>query len=245
MLGRANRMATQGRRFNSLPIARPIAPALRGHGTRIAVAPNGLAYWQYPDYARVMDFPEEPPRKRCKRYDVPGDAHYLTFSCFQRRPFFSRQRTRDWFLVALDAARSTQSFDIWAFVVMPEHVHLLIFPRPRATIRAILTAVKLPVARRAVAWVRRYKPAFLQAMADVEPTGKACYRFWQRGGGYDRNLWSIPDIHQKIDYIHANPVRRGLVQRPQDWPWSSFRAWEDSVDEPIRIDRGSLPPLDL
>ena len=66
-----------------------------------------------------------------------------------------------------------------------------------------------------------------------KPDGRHSLRFWQRGGGYDRNLWSAREIRRKIDYIHANPVRHGLVARPEDRPWSSWRAWRAGTDEPV------------
>jgi putative transposase len=80
-------------------------------------------------------------------------------------------------------------------------------------------------------------------MADVQPSGKCSHRFWQRGGGYDRNIRTVKEMHEKIAYIHANPVRRGLVERVADWPWSSWRAWDEGIDDPLSIDRESLPPL--
>ncbi len=57
-------------------------------------------------------------------------------------------------------------------------------------------------------------------MAD-EHQGRVTYRFWQRGGGYDRTLTNAATIANAIDYIHLNPVRDGLCQRPEDWVWSS------------------------
>jgi putative transposase len=78
-------------------------------------------------------------------------------------------------------------------------------------------------------------------MADAQPNGLVRYRFWQRGGGYDRNIWSLGEVLEKVRYIHENPLRRGLVDRPEQWPWSSWRAWECGVDEPLPIDRHSLP----
>ena len=89
--------------------------------------------------------------------------------------------------------------------------------------------------------------ALLREMADIAPDGQASYRFWQRGGGYDRNLWSPEEIHEKIHYIHANPVRRGLVVRPEDWPWSSVHDYTGSTNRPMAtpsspsIDRVLLP----
>jgi putative transposase len=70
------------------------------------------------------------------------------------------------------------------------------------------------------------------------------YRFWQRGGGYDRNLRTTRDIHEKIQYIHNNPVRRGLVDRPGDWAWSSYGMWEDGHDGVVGLDWESLPALE-
>ena len=184
-------------------------------------------------------------RKRCKRWDVPGEAHYLTFSCFERRAFLSKDRSRQWFLSALACARSRNPFDLWAYVIMPEHVHLLILPHDAITISSILTSIKQPVTRRALAWMRENQPSFLRVMADAQPNGKVSHRFWQRGGGYDRNLWTTKETHEKLCYIHENPVRRGLVSRAEDWQWSSYRAWEEGIDEPIAIDRESLPPLEM
>ena len=80
-------------------------------------------------------------------------------------------------------------------------------------------------------------------MLDIQPNGKKTLRFWQRGGGYDRNILSVDELHEKIKYIHNNPVRRELVTCPADWEWSSYRAWEHGVDKPLQIDRNTFPPL--
>jgi putative transposase len=127
---------------------------------------------------------------------------------------------------------------------MPEHAHLLILPAEDVSISSILYQIKKPVTTWAVSWVRRNSQSFLNNMLDRQPSGKSSYRFWQRGGGYDRNLRSVADIHEKIRYMHENPVRRGLVARACQWQWSSWRAWEEGIDKPIRIDRESLPPLE-
>ncbi|MCA9235524.1 MAG: hypothetical protein KDA44_08625 [Planctomycetales bacterium] len=64
-------------------------------------------------------------------------------------------------------------------------------------------------------------------------------------GGYDRNLRSVRDVHEKIRYVHENPVRRGLVATAVDWPWSSARAGATGGDEPLPIDRRSVPRLTI
>jgi putative transposase len=63
-------------------------------------------------------------RKTCRRYDQPGDAHYLTFSCFRRQPFLSGRVAPVWLIDSINAARAKCPFDLWAFVFMPQHVHL-------------------------------------------------------------------------------------------------------------------------
>ncbi len=182
-----------------------------------------------------------PHHKTCKRYDIPGQAHCLTFSCFARQPFFTRERTCTWMLEAMDRGRQRGLFHLWAYVIMPEHVHVVLLPGGQIRISQILSTIKQSLSKRALLWVRKNAPEFLPRMEDRQPNGDVSYRFWQRGGGYDRNLRSARDVHEKIAYIHANPVRRGLVEHPGDWAWSSYRSWMSETDEPIPIDRESLP----
>jgi putative transposase len=146
-------------------------------------------------------------------------------------------------LDALQRGRSQRKFDLWAYVVMPEHVHVVLLPQPGVRISAILTTLKQSVSKRAILWLKENNPAFLTRLEDCSPAGRRSHHFWQRGGGYDRNLRTVSDIHEKIDYTHNNPVRRGLVTRAADWRWSSCHAWESGEDDPIPVDRESLPPL--
>src|SRR5437879_574136 len=92
-------------------------------------------------------------RKTVKHYDNPGEAHFLTFSCYDRLPLLSKDRTRWWFVEALEEARRKESFDLWAWVIMPEHVHLLIWPRKAVyRMKDILTALKRPVGTKAITY---------------------------------------------------------------------------------------------
>jgi len=181
-------------------------------------------------------------RKTCHRYNHSGHAHALTFSCFGGQPFLDRDRTRQWMLHAIKPAQMEHALDIWAFVIMPEHVHLLFHPREtRYDVSRILTTLKQSVAKRAMHFVKASAPSFLPRMTDKHPNGKTTIRFWQRGGGYDRNLWSPGYIWETIEYIHDNPVRRGLCNRPEDWPWSSAVDYSASRSGLIPIAFESLP----
>jgi len=123
---------------------------------------------------------------------------------------------------------------------MPEHTHVVLLPHDHVRISSILASLKLSVTKKAVNWVRENKPSFLAQMEQREG-GKVYHRFWLRGGGHDRNLRSARDVHEKIRYVHANPVRRGLVAQPEDWAWSSARAHLYGVNEPIPIDFDTIP----
>ena len=184
-------------------------------------------------------------RKTRKCLDVPGDAHFLTFSTFQRLPLLTKEITCRWMAEAIDLSRSKNAFDLWAWVIMPEHVHLVVCPQPETKISSILATMKTSVSRRAIQWLKLNSPEFLVQIKDTQPNGKSSYRFWQRGGGYDRNLRSVRDIHEKIFYVHQNPVVRGLVSKSIDYPWSSAKSWECKVDSPLKINRETLPSLTI
>ncbi len=175
-------------------------------------------------------------RKTCQRWNVPWDAHELTFSCYRRQAFLSKDRTRKYLADAVNRARAKMGFHVWAYVMMPEHAHLLIWPAKEVySISAILKAVKQSVSRRAVAWLKANNPSGLRWLA-TGYTDKP-YQFWQDGGGYDRNVRNSKALRDIFTYIHNNPVKRGLVSQPEDWKWSSARDWASLAVGPIPIDK--------
>jgi putative transposase len=186
-----------------------------------------------------------PSRFAAKRVSVttfPATPTTSRFSCFHRRPFLFRDRTRGWMVDAIALTRERHRVDLWAWVIMPEHIHLLICPRePEYSISRILSTLKQPVSKRAILFVENEARSFIPQLTDRQPNGKESLRFWQRGGGYDLNLWRPEKVWEKIDYLHANPVRRGLVERPEDWVWSSYRDHAGIGHVPLPIDRESLP----
>ena len=119
-----------------------------------------------------------PHRKRVHSYNIPGHAHELTFSCLRQLPLLSRDRTRRWFVDAMEDACREHVLALWAYVIMPEHVHVLLWPRqPAYEVRLIRTALKVSVQRKALKFLRQRAPAFLDRLKDVQPNGKVYYRF--------------------------------------------------------------------
>jgi putative transposase len=166
--------------------------------------------------------------RRRRAINEPGHAHELTFSCYRRFRFLSAERPCRWLAEAIDRARTKHDFALWAFVFMPDHAHLIIHPRrPGYSISAILQAIKQPVGRRAVAYLEAHAPHWLPRITRHRG-GAAERRFWQSGGGYDRNVEEPRTLWSMIDYVHLNPVRRGLVARTADWRWSSAGWFEDA-----------------
>jgi putative transposase len=150
-----------------------------------------------------------------KRFQEARCLHFVTFSCYQRAPLLSTPRARDVFEQTLERARRWYGFYVAGYVVMPEHVHLLITEPGRAKLAVALQMLKQNVARK----VR-------------EPEGGS---FWQ-ARYYDFNVWSEAKRIEKLRYIHRNPVRRGLVTSPEQWPWSSFRHYLSGADGIVEIE---------
>jgi len=126
---------------------------------------------------------------------------------------------------------------------MPEHVHIVIWVPNAVKLMEILKSLKGSVSRRALYWVRRNAPESLGTFRHVTDGGVVQYRFWLPGGGFERFLRSDRDVHEKIRYCHNNPVKRGLVERAEDWEWSSYRAYITGLDEPIALDREHIPTI--
>ena len=153
-----------------------------------------------------------------KRYQDSGQFHFVTFSTYRRLPFLNQPWIRDLFVDCLEQTRSKYRFQIFGYVVMPEHVHLLVSEPEKGLLATAIQALKIAVARRAT----RYRPG------NEVP-------LWQKRY-YDHNLRSHQSFTNKLRYIHRNPVKRGLAARPEDWRWSSFRHYAMREFGPVEIE---------
>jgi REP-associated tyrosine transposase len=166
-----------------------------------------------------MDFRSRLNRPRA--YNDPGHAHELTFSCFRRLKMLAKDRSCEWLARAVADACRDLNYSLWAYVFMPEHTHLIVCPRDHPYDTSdFLKQVKEPVSREAVQFLKRNSPEWLLRIQKKH--GKSVeHHFWQPGRGFDRNILKGRTLQEMIDYVHLNPVRRGLVEFARDWKWSS------------------------
>jgi putative transposase len=184
--------------------------------------------------------PGENDFRTIRHFDLPYEAHELTFSCYRRQRFLARDRTREYLVEAIVQAQAKHPFHLWAYVFMPEHVHILVWPPQEGLkVESFLKCVKQSVGRRAIQYLRRHNPEGLPLLSTGEK--RVPYRFWQDGPGFDRNVLSRTTLHHMVDYIHNNPIRRGLCACAEDWKWSSAADWAGLGPGPLRLDKDSYP----
>ena len=119
---------------------------------------------------------------------------------------------------------------------MPEHVHLLVAPRERdVPIGRFQGEVKEKTARLAIAWLEANARHWLPKIT-VREGSRTRRRFWQPGGGYDRNVDSSDTLVNVVNYIHINPVKRRLVEKPEQWPWSSAEWYAGTTSALVEMD---------
>lgn len=146
------------------------------------------------------------------RYQQSGGFHFITFSCYHRLPYLSTVSARNLFEKSLEVMRVRYAFFIIGYVLMPEHVHLLVTEPKKALLSKAIQALKLSVSVQS-----RERP------------------FWQPRD-YDFNVHSEDKPGEKLAYMHRNPVKRGLVEKPEDWQWSSFKHYATGKQGTVEIE---------
>jgi len=176
------------------------------------------------------------------RFHQTGQSHFVTFCCYHRHRLLTTDESRRTFESALERVRRSYRLHVYGYVVMPEHVHLLLSepqrdassggsaplkpkdglsghfhppqtPQP-TTLADALKSLKQGVSRRLI--------------GDAE-------HFWQKRY-YDFNIRTYPQFVEKLRYIHRNPVKAGLCERPEDWEWSSFRHYATGYEGRVEIE---------
>jgi putative transposase len=159
-----------------------------------------------------------PNAQRLHRHYGTGHLHFITSSCYARRPLLGTPSRRNLFLQILEQTRLRRSFVVVGYVVMPEHIHLLISEPEQGTPSTITQVLKQRFARRVLGDLRR-RGNQSQALLWQEMLDSG--HVWQRRF-YDFVVRTEIKKIEKLKYIHRNPVSRGLVLEPEEWVWSSF-----------------------
>lgn len=152
-----------------------------------------------------------------RRYQQEGHDHFITFSCYGRKPYLNTPPARDTFLKSLELTRKRYNFEVLGYVVMPEHVHLLVSESRDKPLATAIQALKLSVSKLSTQhpfWLTRY---------------------------YDFNIFSHNKLVEKLHYMHMNPVVRGLVSAPDSWPYSTYRHYAFNESTPVRITHPESP----
>ena len=169
----------------------------------------------------------EPHRKRIRHFHEPGDIHELTFSCYRRLPLLTNNAWRTKLSRTIDEACRLLGCHLAAFVYMPEHVHLLMWGMTtKEDVSSLLAKVKQPVSIQVRKDLEATHSRLLPRLMVRERPGKVVFRYWQEGPGFDRNLFTTKAVQASLDYIHMNPVKRGLCVKARDCRWSSARYYE-------------------
>lgn len=168
--------------------------------------------------------------RKWSNQNLPGALHFVTGNVVDRIPIFKRVDCSQSFFEVLRALLSDWPCKIISYVLIPDHFHLILNPRD-GDIKALLGALKSLSARRIIEISRDTR--FLRETPDADGS---THQVWQESFKA-LPMWSSWMIWQKINYIHANPVRAGLVDSAKDYRWSSFRAFYQEVNEPLGLDQ--------
>ena len=160
---------------------------------------------------------------KLRHYDNEGTARFVTFCCYRNLPFLDSEVAKRLLLEELNRTRRKHGFKLLAYVIMPEHVHLVLHPPDGMPLGLVVREMKSRSARR---W-------FAEEMSGRQGDKRV---FWQKRC-YDHNCRTPEATLEKIRYCHANPVRRGLVAEPGEYYWSSYNCYLGVKDVALEVDR--------
>jgi putative transposase len=182
---------------------------------------------------------------RLKRYQEEGQLHYVTFTCYHRNKYLNSASARDVFEQTLERVRRWYGLYIFGYVVMPEHVHLLLSEPDRSSLAVALQMLKQISSRKLH---KMGGPPFRPLLAKGGESGgprfhpplakrgeQVAQPVWQKRY-YDFNVFSDHKRIEKLCYMHWNPVKRGLVEKPEDWKWSSYCHYLTGMEGVVEIE---------
>ncbi|MGE3182143.1 MAG: transposase [Phycisphaerae bacterium] len=164
---------------------------------------------------------------RRRIYDNELYAHFVTFSCFKRRRRLDHDRARRIVLGVLHSELGKQQARCVGFVLMPDHVHAVLWLPQRGQLGAFMKQWK----QRSSYCLKRFQASELAEYVATIPKEEP---FWQRKY-YAFHIYSRQKLEEKLHYMHMNPVRSGLVEKTVEWQWSSARWYAQGRDVGVPI----------
>jgi len=171
---------------------------------------------------------------RLKHFDDWGTVRFVTFSCYRRYSLLTDERVIETLLNHLNLIRNKHSLNLFGYVVMPEHVHLVIYPPEPIPLGRIIGELKSRSARE-IASILQSVDDLRQVLPGPTKDNRANHTIWM-ARCYDHNCRNQDTVIEKINYCHYNPVKRGLVTDPGQWKWSSHNWYRGQAGVPLGID---------
>ena len=171
---------------------------------------------------------------RLFHYDFDGRARFVAFNTHRRLPLLTNHITRSAVIEAIKTCRSRNPFRLAAYVIMPEHVHLVLTPDIETVVSKVVAEIKACSARTILDEYRRTDNPLLLKLT-VTRNRMMRHVFWQRRC-YDHNCRSDESFWGKVEYCHNNPVKRGLVKSAGQWKWSSYNYYFGARDYLLEMD---------
>ncbi len=150
------------------------------------------------------------PKGLIRRHDT-GDLHFITISCHRHTHILKSPEACNTLQQILEQTRQKYGFKILGYVFMSNHIHLLVTEPEESPLATAIQVLKQRFSRTRTeeyVWEPRY---------------------------HDFNVFTDDKRIEKLRYMHRNPIKAGLVDRPEDWPWSSYRAYATNDPHPIQI----------
>jgi REP-associated tyrosine transposase len=161
-----------------------------------------------------------------KHYDHDGRARFVTFCTHKRIPILTNNRFRKIILDSIQYICKTHQLSLLGYVIMPEHVHLVIIPPEKIKLGPMIGEIKrissIKIHDIMIETNSKFKDTMITKRDNIMK-----FTLWQRRC-YDHNCRNDKSVWEMVNYCHNNPVKRGLVSRPEDWRWSSFKDYHDN-----------------
>ena len=165
---------------------------------------------------------------RRRIFDAEHHAQFVTFTCSRRRRLLDHPRVRDEFVKITSEKLGEHRGICCGFVVMPDHVHAIVWFDAAGALSPFMKSWKQTTSLRLKRVLRGAAPNYASTFPLADP-------FWQPKY-YPFNLYCARKAREKLDYMHLNPVRAGLVARAVDWKWSSAAYYEGGVDVGVPLE---------